>query len=55
MQGNVAAGILLTALALVFAVALTFAILIVLSLPHVLLVWPPHLGWSGWPSGSYVR
>ncbi len=31
------------------------AIFMALSLPFVLLNWPPHLGWSDWPSLSYFR
>jgi len=31
------------------------AILMVLSLPFVLLNWPPHLGWSDWPPWSHFR
>jgi len=31
------------------------AILMVLSLPFVLLNWPPHLGWSDWPRLSPFR
>lgn len=31
------------------------AILALLSLPFVLLNWPPHLSWSDWPPRSYFR
>jgi hypothetical protein len=55
MEQSVAAGILLTVLALVFTEALALAVLAALSLPLVLLDCPPHLGWSNWPSVSHVR
>ena len=30
-------------------------IFVLLSLPFVVLNWPPHLGWSDWPRLSYLR
>ena len=34
---------------LMAAFAVYAALLILLSLPFVLLDWPPGIGWSGWP------
>jgi len=38
---------------LVATFAIYAALLILLSLPFVLLDWPPGIGWSDWP--AYIR